>query len=527
MKFNEALANERGIPWIWVSGGAVVTILALLVSFVGFILSQGLPPFWPKDVLSVQDQQEQYLGIPVRTATSLGEEGKKNVVLLYKANRDQNPQEFIFVSEDSVKQAQKEKDVWYMERKEWGPWIGYLDSSDVQNMEQQLEAAKKRAKEIHQIQRYTLGNLNETLETERLKIRELAKSNHVKNAAEIEKINLHIEDIQKKYDSISQDVQKQIAADAMFTVKGKTSDGHAFTTPWSNVVRAYQPNQLNFMSKMKVYASRVWEFVSEEPREANLEGGVFPALFGTFMMTLLMSLAVLPLGVITAVYMNEIAKKGPVMNFLRISVSNLAGVPSIVFGVFGLGFFCYGIGGWIDQSFFSERLPTPTFGTGGILWASLTLALLTLPVVIVSTEEALAAVPRTLRDASYGCGATRLQTILRVVLPHATPGIMTGLILAMARGAGEVAPLLLTGVVKLAPEMPLDTHFPFLHLERSFMHLGFHIYDVGFQSRSAELGKPMVFVSTVLLIGLVFILNIFAVRLRSKLRKRVEGRGAF
>jgi phosphate transport system permease protein len=201
-------------------------------------------------------------------------------------------------------------------------------------------------------------------------------------------------------------------------------------------------------------------------------------------------------------------------------------VPSIVFGVFGLGFFCYTVGGGIDRAFFAEKLPSPTFGTGGLLWASLTLALLTLPVVIVASEEALAAVPRSLREGAYACGASRWQTMRRIVLPKAMPGILTGVLLAMARGAGEVAPLMLTGVVKSAPELPVDGQFPFLHLHRSIMHLGFHIYDVGFQSRNAEAGKPMVFTTTLLLLSVILCLNLFVISVRGRLRRR-HGSAAF
>ena len=208
------------------------------------------------------------------------------------------------------------------------------------------------------------------------------------------------------------------------------------------------------------------------------------------------------------------------VSLVKICVNNLAGVPSIVYGVFGLGFFAYIIGGSIDNLFFPERLPNPVFGTGGILWASLTLALLTVPVVIVATEEALAAVPTSLREGSLACGASKWQTIKNIVLPKAMPGILTGLILAMARGAGEVAPLMLVGVVKLAPELPVDGYFPFVHLERSFMHLGFHIFDVGFQSRNAEAGKPMVFVTTLLLIFLIAVMNAAAIYIRGRLKRR-------
>jgi phosphate transport system permease protein len=288
-------------------------------------------------------------------------------------------------------------------------------------------------------------------------------------------------------------------------------------------VRLYPANALGVSGKLGVYLSRWWEFLSEEPREANTEGGIWPAIFGTAAMTLLLVVVVAPFGIVTALYLREYARQGRVVSLVRVSVNNLAGVPSIVYGVFGLGFFAYLVGGTIDQIFFPERLPNPTFGTGGLLWASLTLALLTVPVVIVATEEALAAVPRSMREGALACGASKWQTIRTIVLPRALPGILTGVILAMARGAGEVAPLMLVGVVKLAPELPIDGDFPFVHLERSFMHLGFHIYDVGFQSRNSEAGKPMVYMTTLLLILLVFAMNIAAILIRNRLKRRFAG----
>ena len=209
-----------------------------------------------------------------------------------------------------------------------------------------------------------------------------------------------------------------------------------------------------FWTKVGIYLSRVREFVFDEPRESNTEGGVFPAIFGTVLMVVLMSLVSVPFGVVAALYLREYAKQGRFVGLVRIAVNNLAGVPSIVFGIFGLGFFVYGIGGRIDRLFFPEALPTPTFGTGGIIWCALTLAILTVPVVVVATEEALAAVPAGMRHASLALGATKWQTTWRVVLPAAAPGILTGLILAMARGTGEVAPLMIVGVVKLAPTLP-------------------------------------------------------------------------
>jgi phosphate transport system permease protein len=282
---------------------------------------------------------------------------------------------------------------------------------------------------------------------------------------------------------------------------------------------------MGWFEKATTYVASLWGFVSGEPREANTEGGIFPAIFGTVLMVFLMTLAVVPFGVMAAVYLREYARQGAVVRLVRIAVNNLAGVPSIVFGVFGLAFFIYAVGGSLDQWLFPESLPNPTFGTGGILWASLTLALLTVPVVIVATEEGLSAVPRDFREGSLGLGATRFETIRHVIVPCALPGILTGLILAMARAAGEVAPLMLTGVVKLAPSLPLDGQFPFLHLDRKFMHLGFHIYDVGFQSPNVEAAKPMVYMTTLVLIVVVVTLNFLAVVLRDRLRKRYATSG--
>ena len=277
---------------------------------------------------------------------------------------------------------------------------------------------------------------------------------------------------------------------------------------------------MTFWSKCLTYLNNLWSFLSGQPREANTEGGIFPAIFGTVLMVFLMTVVVMPFGVMAAVYLREYAKQGWLVRAVRIAVNNLAGVPSIVFGVFGLGCFVYAAGGTIDRLFFPEALPNPTFGTGGILWASLTLALLTVPVVIVATEEGLSSVPREFREGSIGLGATKFETLRHVIVPCALPGILTGLILAMARAAGEVAPLMLTGVVKLAPSLPLDAAFPFLHLDRKFMHLGFHIYDVGFQSPNVEAAKPMVYMTTLTLIIVVVTLNLFAVVVRNRLRKR-------
>ncbi|MDA1212283.1 MAG: phosphate ABC transporter permease PstA, partial [Planctomycetota bacterium] len=299
-----------------------------------------------------------------------------------------------------------------------------------------------------------------------------------------------------------------------------TAQKEEIALPLAEIVRAFPANKVGYFDRVRIYLSRWHEFLVDNPRESNSEGGVFPAIWGTMVMTVLMSLAVVPFGVLAALYLREYAKKGLVLSAIRISINNLAGVPSIVFGVFGLGFFCYIIGASLDELFFSAKLPNPTFGKGGLIWASFTLALLTLPVVIVATEEALSAVPNSMREGSYACGASKWQTIRRIVLPRALPGIMTGAILAMARGAGEVAPLMLVGAVKLAPELPVDQLYPFFHGERSFMHLGFHIYDLGFQSQNSEAAKPMVFTTTLLLIVMITLLNVSAIWLRGRLRNR-------
>lgn len=309
-----------------------------------------------------------------------------------------------------------------------------------------------------------------------------------------------------------------------YQIRMQTADGQLTNIVLADIVRAYPANQLSFFQKCGVYLSRWGEFLTDVPRNTNTEGGVFPAIWGTAAMTLLMSVLVVPFGVLAALYLREYAKAGPIVSAVRIAINNLAGVPSIVFGVFGLGFFCYFVGANIDQLFFRAALADQrhTFGTGGLLWASLTLALLTLPVVIVATEEALAAVPNSMREGSYACGASKWQTIRRIVLPRAMPGIMTGTILAMARGAGEVAPLMLVGVVKLAPDLPIDGVFPYIHAQRSFMHLGFQIYDVGFQSPNSEAAKPMVFTTTLLLIALIALLNLTAIWLRNRLRRKFQ-----
>jgi phosphate transport system permease protein len=344
----------------------------------------------------------------------------------------------------------------------------------------------------------------------------------ITSGPEVERLQQELAQSQEKHKAHEADLAQLRGRQTASVVIAATGDKEK-DLPLGQIVRIYRPNTMSLTTKTGFYFSKVWEFVSDDPRESNTEGGVFPAIFGTVMMVVIMSLVVTPLGVVAAFFLREYAKQGPFVSAVRIAVNNLAGVPSIVFGVFGVGFFIYFVGGSIDRFFFSEVLPTPTYGTGGILWASLTLALLTVPVVIVATEEGLAAISGVTREASLALGATKFETTWRVVLPAVMPSILTGLILAMARAAGEVAPLMITGVVKLAPSLPVDGYFPFLHLERKFMHLGFHIYDVGFQSPNVDAARPMVFTTALLLLLVVLFLNLTAIVIRNRLRKKFAG----
>lgn len=534
----------EGIPWIWVCAGALVTILLLIVSLFSVILSQGLSALWPHRVLKIQGESGVVLGVSMRQEEGTNPESNARQVrqLVYQANRDFGVNEFAYVPAERMKQAEYPEQLWFVERSEWGPFIGRVQTENQtaekrdltpQELQLMLQEGKNRRIAILKIEKGELADLNAEIEELRLDkkgIERRLEIGQIKENEALQKltaIDESLNSISAKHTSLSSQVQELRTADENLKVTLVAENGQSKSIPVSHLMRVLQPNNVSWLERLGIFMARLWSFVSEEPREANTEGGVFPALFGTVAMTLIMTLFVLPVGVMTAVYMREIAKQGFLVSLVRIAVNNLAGVPSIVYGVFGVGFFCYTVGTSVDQLFFQDKLPNPTFGTGGILWASLTLAMLTVPVVIVSTEEALTAVPRSLREASYGCGATRMQTLWNIVLPKAMPGIMTGLILAMARAVGEVAPLLMTGVVKLAPALPVDGHFPYIHLERSFMHLGFHIYDLGFQSRSTELSRPMVFASTSLLVAVVLLLNFVAIKIRSQLRKRFEGRGAF
>jgi phosphate transport system permease protein len=384
------------------------------------------------------------------------------------------------------------------------------------------KAKHEELEKIRRLERREIGDVNYRLERLRLAQRrlELGESTSAERASREREISEEVAKAELEYEALSRRLFAMREEWLAESVVVEAADGSRKEIPVGNIVRSIHANAMSTPETVGLYLSRLWEFVSADPRESNTEGGIFPAIFGTVMMVFIMSFAVAPFGVLAALYLREYAKQGPMVRMVRIAVNNLAGVPSIVFGVFGLGFFVYVIGGTIDRLFYPEALPTPTFGGGGILWASLTLALLTVPVVIVATEEGLAAVPRVVREGSLALGATKLETTWRVVIPAAAPGILTGLILAMARAAGEVAPLMIVGMVKLAPALPIDGYFPYVHLESKFMHMGFHIYDVGFQSPNVEATKPLVFATSLLLIVVVTAMNLVAIGVRNHLRDK-------
>ena len=527
----------------WVTASALAIDLILIASLLGLVAWHGASAFWPRRLVAVQlDDGTRWLGevhereeIPDLVS---GRRTGETRTRLRVGNRDLGAADFVWVEDAHVTARDMPRDAMLLERLEWGPFYGHpvelrVGEQTVASGPEAVRAAlpallrEKGAlrDRIRRIERGPIGDLNYELEQLRLAGRRLELDAPADRAAREAQISARKAELEGQYREQGAELDALRGELSKGELVMATADGSRKAVPVGQIVRAVSPNALGLAGQLRLYAERVAEFVWGEPREANTEGGIFPALFGTVMMVFLMSIFVVPFGVLAAIMLQEYAREGFAVRTARIAVNNLAGVPSIVFGIFGLGFFVYGVGGAIDRLFHADSLPTPTFGTGGILWASLTLALLTVPVVIVATEEGLAAVPQGVRQGSRALGATQLETLLRVVLPAAAPGLLTGLILAMARAAGEVAPLMIVGMVKLAPALPVDHHAPFLHLERKFMHLGFHIYDVGFQSPNVEAAVPLVFATTALLIAIVVSLNLTAILLRNRLRSRLAGRG--
>jgi phosphate transport system permease protein len=537
-----------GAPWIWLNAGAVCLSLLAVVGLLVLISVRGLAHFWPPDVYAFR--YEESGGVVTEILASIRHSeavaaarlreagmqfgGNAEFIERYLAkvgNRDRFGSDFRFLIRPLIRERRRPADVAVIERTEWGDQIGFLravrekgitvaeGSAAWPEFRTRIGRVAELRERIREIQQGTVGSINYSLEQLRLERRRLDLDDALTpdHIADLEHRKAALDAAYAELQQELGDLNAQIERDSYVV---EIQDGSLVELPLADVVRAYQPNLMGIIEKSGFYFAKVWEFISEEPREANTEGGVFPAIFGTVVMVLLMSVIVTPFGVVAAIYLKEYAKQGFVTRTVRIAVNNLAGVPAIVYGVFGLGFFVYFLGTGIDSLFYPEAAPSPVFGTPGLLWSSLTLALLTLPVVIVATEEGISRIPRSIIEGSYALGATKAETLWRTVLPMASPAMMTGLILAVARAAGEVAPLMLVGVVKLAPSLPIDRNPPFLHLDQKFMHLGFHIYDVGFQSPNVEAARPLVYATALLLVLIIVVLNLAAVHFRNRLREK-------
>lgn len=500
---------RRGEPFVWATGAALTLILLTMATLLGVVLFHGLGAFWPARLALVTLED----GTKVLGEIQQREMNPTTALTRYQlkvGNRDLYGMDFRWVDVPGAATITYPPDAVALERQEYGNFYGFLQAvstpsavtlADWAAFENALEAILDERRELKRLQKALIAGGTRFSR---------AEAEGSPRAAEL----------RAALEATAAEKQRVLDSLVAYTATFADADGQSKDIPLLEIVRWCRPNAMPRHEKLAYYAGRLAELFTGEPRESNTEGGLFPAIFGTVMLVVIMSIFSFPFGVVAGVYLREYAKEGVVVRAVRIAVNNLAGVPSIVYGIFGLGFFVYGMGGAIDRVFFADRLPTPTYGTGGILWASLTLGLLTVPVVIVSTEEALGAIPRGIREGSLALGSTKFQTLWRILLPMASPGIMTGFILSMARAAGEVAPLMITGVVKLAPSLPLDGQFPYLHPDRKFMHLGFHIFDIGFQSPNVEAAKPMVFVTTLLLVLIVLVLSSAAIYLRNRMRKK-------
>lgn len=550
---------RSGAPWIWLTGGAVSISLLSVLGLLLLIGWKGLTYFWPAplyqwNVAALTPVQGEVLHentiligqvyersfvpksyLPESAAQQLEDDEDFATRLSIKiANRELYPADFISVLQMQLDEPTTPKEWAVIERSSGGYFFGKLVAfqdgdniytNDIQSvLNRKLDDAETLRHEIDSLVVDQLKELGWKLEQLRLEKRKhelndtLTESFLKENQTKKERIEKALATLDLQLDGL----RLQLSGYALIV---EDMTGSQVSIPLEDILDYWYPNQMSLPDKVMHWGKQVWKFLSEDPRESNSEGGVFPAIFGTVFLVIIMSIIVMPLGVIAAIYLHEYAKNNALTRVIRIAVINLAGVPSIVYGVFGLGFFVYTIGASIDNVFYAEKLPAPTFGTPGLLWSALTLAVLTLPVVIVTTEEGLTRIPSSVRHGSLALGATQFETLWRVVLPMATPAIITGLILAIARAAGEVAPLMLVGVVKLASSLPVDGQFPYVHLDRKFMHLGFHIYDVGFQTSNIEAARPLVYATSFLLVTVIVGLNLTAISIRNNLREKYRTLG--
>lgn len=537
---------KSGSPWIWMTGGAVSISLISVLGLLAMIAWKGLSFFWPSEVVQFELQgsvakqtvigeiYDRELVAKSRieaTGVDLSHYDKEQLerLLIKTGNREYVDLDFRWVLETDITSRTAPAELAVFERSKNGNFYGYVEQvikdgevitdNKIDVLYDLVERAVDLNDQALDLQNGDIGHINYELERLRLKEKAYQLDNELTDERVAELAQTRAE-LRAEYTVLEKQLfalRKEAKRDQV-TVRDMR--GEEVTLPLYQVLDVWFPNDMGFFAKLGHYFVQLGKFVADDPREANTEGGVFPAIFGTVFMVLLMAVIVTPFGVVAAIYLHEYAAKNAVTKMIRIAVINLAGVPSIVYGVFGLGFFVYMLGGSIDQLFYPESSPSPVFGTPGVIWSALTLAILTLPVVIVSTEEGLSRIPSTVRHGSLALGATKAETLWRIIIPMASPAIMTGLILAVARAAGEVAPLMLVGVVKMAPTLPLDGNFPYIHLDRKFMHLGFHIYDVGFQSPNVEAARPLVYATAFLLVSVIIALNITAIGIRNHLREK-------
>ncbi len=547
---------QSGKPWIWLTSLAVTTSILLVLGILLFIGWNGLNHFWTQPVYQWQNQQgrtvvgevfqrqqidweqlsaEQQSQVPIELRSELESQRVPTIerLIIKVANRDVYGHDFISTYTYLWPEPEQPQDILVLDRVKSGQFIGraialtqegqrYTDDLPAR-IKQAVDDANEIRAEIDSIVNDKVEPLSWQLQSNREQITALIQSGEQQGRLKIlTDRRQQLNDSRNEAEARVEQLQEILSSQSLWM---RDMHGHSHLITMNQILDAWYPNAMSTGDKLKHWFSSLWNFIADDPRESNSEGGVFPAIFGTVLLVLLMSVAVMPLGVLAGVYLHEYAQNNWLTRLVRITVNNLAGVPSIVYGVFGLGFFVYSVGGTIDELFYSDALPAPTFGTPGLLWASLTLAMLTLPVVIVTIEDGLSRIPQSVRHGSFALGATKSETLLRVVLPMAMPAVLTALILAVARAAGEVAPLMLVGVVKLAPSLPIDGQFPYIHLERKFMHLGFHIYDVGFQTSNLEAAKSLVYATSMLLVTVIIGLNLIAIRIRNSLRESFRNLG--
>ncbi|WP_143869643.1 phosphate ABC transporter permease PstA [Catenovulum sediminis] len=536
---------KSGSPWIWMTAGAVSISLISVIGLLAMIAWRGLSYFWPADIYQFDvrqgDTQQVVIGeiydreqVPSKRLLNMGVDLKGHQgetverILVKTGNREYVDLDFRWILQTDINATEKTPGIAVFERSRNGNFYGFVEQviKDGQPVDNEqltvlIERAVDLADKAVDLQNGEIGSINYRLERIRLEQKSLELKGEL-TAEIIAQFEAEKEQLKEQYSVYEKELfQLRKALDRDEVVVRDMRD-KLVTLRIADVLDVHFPNDMSTLDKTGRFFVQLGKFVTDDPREANTEGGVFPAIFGTVFMVMLMAVIVTPFGVIAAIYLHEYAAKNAVTKVIRIAVINLAGVPSIVYGVFGLGFFVYMAGGSIDQLFYPEALPNPTFGTPGVIWSALTLAILTLPVVIVSTEEGMSRIPSSLRQGSLALGATKAETLWRIIIPMASPAIMTGLILAVARAAGEVAPLMLVGVVKMAPTLPIDGNFPFVHVDRKFMHLGFHIYDVGFQSPNVEAARPLVYATAFLLVTVIIALNITAIGIRNHLREKYK-----